>query len=114
MSWPAVDCGNVIDADSVKRMVEGAANFGLSAALTGEITIANGAVQQTNFDGYRPLRMSAAPAMEVHIVGSHESPAGMGEPGVPPIAPAVANGIFARPASASVVASDWAVNCRRR
>jgi isoquinoline 1-oxidoreductase subunit beta len=91
----AVDCGTVIDPDSVKMMLEGAANFGLGAALTAEITIANGAVQQTNFDSYRPLRMSAAPAMEVHIVESHEPPGGMGEPGVPPIAPAVANAIFA-------------------
>jgi len=91
----AVECGTVIDPDSVRMMIEGAANFGLGAALTGQITIANGAVEQTNFDGYRPLRMADAPSIDVHIVDSSEAPGGMGEPGVPPIAPAVANAIFA-------------------
>jgi isoquinoline 1-oxidoreductase beta subunit len=93
--YAACDCGTVIDPDSVRMMVEGAMNFGLGAALTGEITISGGAVEQTNFDGYKPLRMKDAPPIEVHLVESTADPGGMGEPGVPPIAPAVANAIFA-------------------
>jgi isoquinoline 1-oxidoreductase subunit beta len=67
----------------------------LSAALKNEITVKNGAVEQTNFDGYDPLRITEAPPIEVHLVPSDEDPGGMGEPAVPPIAPAVANAIFA-------------------
>jgi isoquinoline 1-oxidoreductase beta subunit len=76
-------------------MIEGGANFGLAAALAGEITIANGAAQQTNFDTYRTLRMPDAPEISVEIVNSSEDLGGLGEPGVPPIAPAVANAVFA-------------------
>jgi len=74
---------------------QGAVVYGLSAALRGEITIANGAVVQGNFDDYEPLRMSEMPKVEVHLVASAEEPGGLGEPGLPPIAPAVANAIFA-------------------
>jgi isoquinoline 1-oxidoreductase beta subunit len=90
-----VDCGFAVNPDSVKAMIEGGANFGLAAALAGEITIANGAVQQTNFDTYRTLRMPEAPDISIEIINSHEDLGGLGEAGVPPIAPAVANAIFA-------------------
>jgi isoquinoline 1-oxidoreductase beta subunit len=91
----AVDCGRAVNPDGVRAMIEGAANFGLAATLTGEITIASGAVEQSNFDTYRTLRMPDAPPIEVHIVESRLEVGGMGEPGVPPIMPAVANAIFA-------------------
>jgi isoquinoline 1-oxidoreductase beta subunit len=91
----AVDCGRAVNPDGVKAMMEGAANFGMTATLTGEITIANGAVEQSNFDSYRTLRMPDAPPIEVHLVESGEAIGGMGEPGVPPIMPAVANAVFA-------------------
>jgi len=91
----AVDCGRVINPDTVEAQMEGGIVFGLSAALYGEITLEKGRVQQANFDGYRVLRMDAVPIVEVHIVPSEENPAGVGEPGVPVIAPAVVNAIFA-------------------
>ena len=91
----AVDCGVVINPDGAKSQVEGAIGFGLAAALYGAITIANGAVEQKNFDGFRVLRMNEMPTVEVHLVDSDEAPSGLGEPGVPPIAPAVANALFA-------------------
>ena len=90
----AVDCGVVINPDGAKSQVEGAIGFGLAAALYGAITIANGAVEQKNFDGFRVLRMNEMPTVEVHLVDSDEAPSGLGEPGVPPIAPAVANALF--------------------
>ena len=70
-------------------------NFGLGAALMGEISIANGRVEQSNFNDYRVLRMDVAPPIEVHLVDSGNAPGGLGEPGVPPIAPAVANAVYA-------------------
>ena len=91
----AVDCGVALNPDSVEHQIEGAVVYGLSAALRGEITIAKGAVVQGNFDDYEPLRMNEMPRVEVHIVPSGEAPGGLGEPGVPPIAPAVANALFA-------------------
>jgi isoquinoline 1-oxidoreductase beta subunit len=91
----AVDCGQIVNPESVRSQTEGAIIYGLSAALKNEITIKNGAVEQTNFDGYDPIRISEAPPIEVHMVSSKEDPGGMGEPGLPPIAPAVANAIFA-------------------
>ena len=91
----AVDCGFAVNPDSVKAMIEGGANFGLAATLAGEITIANGAVQQTNFDTYRTLRLPEAPDISIEIINSHEELGGLGEAGVPPIAPAVVNAIFA-------------------
>ena len=78
----------------VRAMTEGAINYALTPVLSGEITIKDGAVEQSNFDGYQVLRMSDAPDIEVHIVPSNGDPGGMGETGVPP-APAVANAIFA-------------------
>jgi len=91
----AVDCGQVVNPESVRSQTEGAIIYGLSAALKNEITIKNGAVEQTNFDGYDPIRISEAPPIEVHLVKSSEDPGGMGEPGLPPLAPAIANAIFA-------------------
>jgi isoquinoline 1-oxidoreductase subunit beta len=76
-------------------VTEGAINFALTPVLTGEITIKDGAVEQSNFHDYQVLRINQAPDIEVHIVPSTEDPGGMGEPGVPPLAPAVANAIFA-------------------
>ena len=74
---------------------EGAINYALTPVLSGEITIKDGAVEQENFDGYRVLRISDAPDVEVYIVPSNGDPGGMGETGVPPLAPAVANAVFA-------------------
>jgi isoquinoline 1-oxidoreductase beta subunit len=91
----AVDCGQIVNPESVRSQTEGAIIFGLSAALKNEITIKDGAVEQTNFDGYDPLRINEAPPIEVHLTKSTEDPGGMGEPALPPIAPAVANAIFA-------------------
>jgi isoquinoline 1-oxidoreductase beta subunit len=91
----AVDCGTAVNPDGVRAMTEGAVNYALTPVLNGEITIKEGAVEQSNFDGYQVLRMSDAPDIEVHIVASTEDPGGMGETGVPPLAPAVANAIFA-------------------
>lgn len=91
----AIDCGTVVNPDIVRSQVEGAILFGLSAALRQRITLKDGKVEQTNFHTYEPLRMFETPKIEVHIIKSDASPQGVGEPGVPPIAPAVANAIFA-------------------
>ncbi|OAN48122.1 twin-arginine translocation pathway signal protein [Paramagnetospirillum marisnigri] len=91
----AVDCGIAVTPDVVKAQMEGGIAFGLSAALFGEITIKDGAAEQSNFHDYRCLRISEMPRVEVHIVPSTATPTGVGEPGVPPIAPAVANALFA-------------------
>jgi len=90
----AVDCGMVINPDGVHQQIEGAIVYGLSAALHGAITLENGRVMQSNFHDYAPLRFSEMPQVEVHIVESDLPPSGIGEPGTPPIAPAVANAIF--------------------
>ena len=91
----AIDCGQVINPDMVAAQMEGGVVFGLTSALYDEITIENGAVRQTNFDNYPMMRITDMPRVEVHIVPSHETPGGIGEPGVPCAAPAVANAIFA-------------------
>jgi isoquinoline 1-oxidoreductase beta subunit len=91
----AVDCGLVVNPDIVRQQLEGGILFGLSAALYGEISIEDGAVQQGNFHDYRVLRLADAPAIDVHIVPGGTEPSGVGEPGVPPIAPAVANAVYA-------------------
>lgn len=90
-----IDCGVVVNPDIVKAQMESGINFGITAALFGEITLKDGAVQQSNFHDYPMLRMPQAPKIEVHIVQSNEAPTGVGEPGTPPIAAAIANGIFA-------------------
>jgi len=91
----AVDCGTVINPDTVQAQVQSAIIFGITAALDGQITLKDGRVEQTNFDTYQMLRMNEAPAIEVHIVQNAEPPGGMGECGTSCIVPAVANAIFA-------------------
>ena len=91
----AVDCGRIVNPDTIKAQMESGIIFGLSAALHGAITLKNGRIEQGNFDSYPLVRMGAAPKIEVHIIASNEEPGGVGEPGVPPIAPAVANALFA-------------------
>ncbi|SMF73375.1 isoquinoline 1-oxidoreductase, beta subunit [Tistlia consotensis] len=91
----AVDCGRVVNPDTVRAQVEGGIIFGLTAALYGEITLERGRVVQGNFDSYRMLRIDETPAIEVHVVQSDEAPGGLGEPGTCGIAPAVVNAVFA-------------------
>jgi isoquinoline 1-oxidoreductase beta subunit len=91
----AIDCGRIVNPDTIKAQMESGIIFGLSAALHGAITLKNGRVEQGNFDSYPLVRMAGSPKIEVHIIDSNEEPGGVGEPGVPPIAPAVANALFA-------------------
>lgn len=91
----AVDCGVAINPDVVTAQVEGAIGFALSMVLRNQVTLDKGKVEQTNFDDYEPTRMREMPKVEVHIVQSAERPSGIGEPGVPPLAPAIGNAIFA-------------------
>jgi isoquinoline 1-oxidoreductase beta subunit len=91
----AVNCGRTVNPDTVEGQIEGGIIFGLTAALKTEVTLEKGRVQQRNFHDYPMVRMFEAPAIEVYIVPSTEHPTGVGEPGVPPVAPAVANAIFA-------------------
>jgi isoquinoline 1-oxidoreductase subunit beta len=91
----AVDCGTLVNPDTIRAQIQGAIIFGITAALYGEITLKGGRVEQTNFDTYQILRMNETPVIEVHIVQSLESPGGMGEAGTSLIAPALTNAIFA-------------------
>ncbi len=91
----AVDCGIALTPDVVKAQMEGGIGYGLSAALREAVTLTDGVVDQRNFDRYQPLRISEMPKIEVHIVNSGEAPTGVGEPGTPPLAPALANAIAA-------------------
>lgn len=91
----AVDCGVAVNPDNIAAQMQGGIVFGLSAALFGAITLKDGVVEQSNFDDYPVLRIHQTPRIEVHIVPSAAPPTGVGEPGVPPIAPAVANALFA-------------------
>ena len=91
----AVDCGTVVNPDTVKAQIEGGVIFGISAALWGEITLKNGRVEQSNFHNYRVLRMNETPAIEVHLVRNLEAPGGLGEPGTSVTGPALANAVFA-------------------
>jgi isoquinoline 1-oxidoreductase beta subunit len=91
----AVDCGTPINPDVITAQMEGGIGFGLGAALYGAITLKDGQVEQTNFDAYQVLRIDEMPKVEVHIVPSPEAPTGVGEPGVAPVGPAVANAVFA-------------------
>jgi isoquinoline 1-oxidoreductase subunit beta len=91
----ALDCGLVINPDTVRAQMEGGIIFGLTAALKTEITLKDGRVEQGNFHDYQMLRIFESPEIAVHIVPSGENPTGVGEPGVPPVAPALANAIFA-------------------
>ena len=91
----AVDCGIAVNPDVVKAQMEGGIGYALGAILRDEITFTDGKVDQTNFDAYLPLRISDMPKIEVHIVPSGAHPSGVGEPGVPPLGPALANAVFA-------------------
>jgi isoquinoline 1-oxidoreductase beta subunit len=91
----AVDCGTVVNPDGLRAQIEGAIIFGLTAALKGEITIEDGAVVESNFTDYPMLRIADCPEIEVHIREDDGPVGGGGEPGVPPVAPAVTNAIFA-------------------
>jgi isoquinoline 1-oxidoreductase beta subunit len=91
----ALDAGMVVNPDTVKAQVEGSIVWGLTAALYGAITLDKGRVQQSNFHDYRMLRINEMPVVEVHIVPSKAAAGGVGEPGVPPLAPAVCNAVFA-------------------
>ncbi len=91
----AIDCGTAVNPTGIVAQVESAIVYGLSAALAGAITFKDGVVQQSNFHDYAPLRIGDTPVVEVHIVPSSAPPSGVGEPGTPPIAPAVANALFA-------------------
>jgi isoquinoline 1-oxidoreductase beta subunit len=91
----AIDCGQYVNPDRVKSQQEGAVIFGLSLARDSEITAKNGRIVQGNFNDYRVLRIGMTPETHIHLVDSTAPPAGVGEPGVPPIAPAVANALFA-------------------
>jgi isoquinoline 1-oxidoreductase subunit beta len=91
----AVDCGIAVNPDVVRAQMEGGIGYGLSAALHGAITLKDGAVEQSNFHDYPPLRINEMPRIEVYIVPSTEKPTGVGEPATPVIAPAVANALAA-------------------
>jgi isoquinoline 1-oxidoreductase subunit beta len=90
----AVDCGVAVNPDQVRAQMEGGIGFGLGAILKSQITLNKGQVVEGNFDGYDVLRLNEMPQVEVHIVASNETPTGVGEPGVPPIGPAVANAVY--------------------
>jgi len=90
----AVDCGMVINPDTIEAQVQGGTLFGLTAALYGAITLKDGRVEQGNFDTYRPLRIDEAPVVETHLVRSSEAPGGIGETATAAVGPAVANAIF--------------------
>jgi isoquinoline 1-oxidoreductase beta subunit len=91
----AVDCGRVVNLSGAEAQALGGVLDGLSAALFGEVTVHGGRTDQGNFDSYRLLRMREAPRIEVHFVDSTESPSGLGEAPLPPVAPALANAVFA-------------------
>jgi len=91
----AMDCGTVVNPDTVQAQIQSGIIFGATAALYGEITLKGGRVEQTNFDTYQMLRMNEAPAIEVHIVRSSEPPGGMGETGTSAVVPAIANAVYA-------------------
>jgi isoquinoline 1-oxidoreductase beta subunit len=91
----AVDCGIVVNPDTIASQIEGGSIFGLTAALHGAITLKNGRVQQSNFHDYRPMRIDEVPLIETHLVKSGEAPGGIGEAATAAVGPAVANAIFA-------------------
>jgi isoquinoline 1-oxidoreductase beta subunit len=91
----AIDCGRAVSPDQIAAQMEGGTCYGLSAALYGAITLKDGIVEQKNFDAYRVLRIHEAPRVETYIIPSQAHPSGVGEPGTPVIAPAVANALLA-------------------
>ena len=93
--WGAVDCGIVVNPEGVRKQMESGIMDGLSTALGQKITIAGGAVVEQNFDAYQMMRIDQAPEVEIHILATKHKPSGTGEPSIPPVAPALANAIFA-------------------
>ena len=91
----AVDCGQAVNPSGIRAQIDSGVIFGGSAALWGEITIADGAVEQSNFHDYRVMRMAECPVIETMIIDSHEKPGGMGEPPCAVIGPALANALHA-------------------
>ena len=91
----AVDCGVAVNPDVIRAQMEGGIGYGLGAIMRNKVTLTGGEVDQFNFPDYEPLRITDMPAVDVHIVASDEAPTGVGEPGTPPIGPAVANAIYA-------------------
>jgi isoquinoline 1-oxidoreductase beta subunit len=91
----AIDCGLAVNPEGVRAQMESGIIFGLTAVLYGEISLEKGRVKQRNFHDYKILRMNETPVMEIYIADSNEKMGGAGEPGVPPLAPAIANAIFA-------------------
>jgi CO/xanthine dehydrogenase Mo-binding subunit len=91
----AVDCGHTVNPDTIRAQVEGGINFGLTAALWGEVTLDKGQIVQSNFNDYRPMRISEAPVVETVIIASNEASGGIGEPPCSAAAPALANAVFA-------------------
>ncbi len=89
-----IDCGTAVNTDTIKSQMEGAAIFGMSLAYYGKITAKEGAIEQSNYHDYQMLRIHQTPDINVEIISSHEKPTGVGEPGVPPIAPAIINAIY--------------------
>jgi len=91
----AVDCGQQVNPDTITAQLEGGAIFGLTATLHGAITLKDGRVEQANFDTYLPMRIDEVPVVETHLIKSAEAPGGIGETATAPVAPAVANAVFA-------------------
>jgi CO/xanthine dehydrogenase Mo-binding subunit len=91
----AVDCGTIINPAIVKAQISSAIIYGLSATLKSKITIKNGRVAQNNFDDFEVIRMNEAPKIHIYLTESDAQPKGVGEPGLPPIAPAVVNAVYA-------------------
>jgi isoquinoline 1-oxidoreductase beta subunit len=91
----AIDCGIAVNPETIDAQLQGAIAYGLAATLHSAIHLKDGGAQESNFDDYKVLRLAEMPEVEVHIVPSTDPPGGVGEPGTPPIAPAVANAVFA-------------------
>jgi isoquinoline 1-oxidoreductase beta subunit len=95
-AWIAADAGTIVNADRVRAQLEGAFLFGMTSALHGAITVKRGAVEQSNFRDYPLTRIGEAPrSIAIDLVASDAPPGGIGEPGVPPVAPAILNAVFA-------------------
>jgi isoquinoline 1-oxidoreductase beta subunit len=93
--WSVVDCGRLINPSAGEAQITGSVIYGLTSALWGEITLDGGAIQQLNFPDYPMMQLANAPEQEVHFIASDEAPGGLGEPGVPPVTPALVNAIYA-------------------
>ena len=90
-----VDCGQTVNPMTIRAQMQSAIVFGIGATLKSEITVNKGKVDQSNYDNYKVLRMDEMPRIDVHIIKNNEYPGGVGEPGLPPIAPAITNAVYA-------------------